>query len=85
VRRKLKLAPDCEVAIQAYLIDPATSDVDVLPRDPHWKKESLDWQMIDNKLWKKVRQIRGCGNPWYCLPRRIGLRGVFFYHGGVLR
>jgi hypothetical protein len=85
VRRKLKLASDHEAAIRAYLIDPATSDVDVLPRDRHRKKESLDWQMIDNKLWKKVRQIRGCGNPWYCLPRQIKLRGVFFYHRGVLR
>jgi hypothetical protein len=84
VRRKLRLAPDREAAIRAYLIDPATFDIDVLPRDRHWKKKSLDWQMIDSKLWKKVRQIHGCGNPWYCLPRQIGLRGVFFYHRGVL-
>jgi hypothetical protein len=85
VRRKLRLAPDREATIRAYLINPATSNVDVLPRDWHRKKESLDWQMINNKLWKKVRQICGCVNPWYCLPRQIELRGVFFYHRGVLR
>jgi hypothetical protein len=49
VRCKLRLAPDRGAVIRAYLIDPATSDVDVLPRDCHQKKESLDWQMIDNK------------------------------------
>jgi hypothetical protein len=85
VHCKLKLAPDYEAAIRAYPINLATTDVDVLPRDRHRKKESLDWQMIDSKLWKKVMQIHGCGNPWYCLPRQIGLRGVFFYHRGVLR
>jgi hypothetical protein len=43
VRYKLRLAPDREATIQAYLINPATSDVDVLPRDRHRKKELLDW------------------------------------------
>ncbi len=85
VPRLVDRAPDCEAAIRAYLIDPATSDIDVLPRDRHWKKESLDWQMIESKLWKKIRQICECENPSYCLPRQIGLRGVFFYHRGVLR
>jgi hypothetical protein len=59
VCRKLKLAPDREAAIRAYLIDPATSDVDVLPRERHRKKESLDWQMIeeskaDSWMWESM-------------------------------
>ncbi len=33
MRRKLRMAPDREATIQAYLIDLATFDVDVLPTD----------------------------------------------------